>query len=262
MSDSIRVGSLGGRSRDVVLDETTAIDLIDFATNDGRYSVELIHLHGRATEDSDLVITERDYQLLYVRDSSRQSAFREGLDIAFGGNPVLFVGLGLSEDDILRPLREFVSGTSRRNRAIIALRDATAEHTKREAFTMDAFAKYGAHVIHFGFRTDEAGFHLEKRPPQKGGEKRDQSWLHRLLRIIDDFENDVELMSSRDKTAGSDAREVFDCERPFEKALRDERRSIRKGRVGRGLFGWRTSEHPVRDRSVGVAVHADARTVD
>ncbi len=190
IADSIRIGPLGGSSRDLVLKDDTSVDLIDFATNDGRYEVEVIHLHGRATEDSDILITERDYQLAYIRDSARQSAFREGLDIAFGGNPVLFVGLGLSEGDVLRPLREFVSSTSRRTRSIIALRDATADAATREAFLMDSYAKYGAQVIHYGFRTGHDGKRLPgsgSAPPPPVARSRDDSWLCRVSRALEAF---------------------------------------------------------------------------
>jgi hypothetical protein len=162
---------LGGGSRDAVLGEASSAALIDFATNPGRYELDVVHLHGRATDDSDIVVTERDYQNLYVRDSLRQQAYREGLDLTFGGNPVLFVGLGLSEGDVMRPLREFVSDTSRRNRSIIALRHAAEASVRRDAYVMDVYSKYGVPVIHYGFRTGMTCC------DQASKEEIDPSWL-------------------------------------------------------------------------------------
>src|SRR5262249_33511075 len=141
------VGPLGGRTRDIVLDETTAVDLVDFAINDGDYQVQLAHLHGRSTLETGLVVTQRHYQLKYIRDGRSQQIYREGLELAFGGNPVLFVGVGMSEGDILRPMREFAAGLSRRNRSLIALRPAMGEQATRNLFTMQQYAKYGIHVI-------------------------------------------------------------------------------------------------------------------
>lgn len=178
VGETTRVGPLGARSRDIVLTEESAADLIDFASDDGRYAMELVHLHGRSTDDSEIVITERDYQNTYLRDTIGQQTFREGLDIAFGGNPILFVGFGMSEGDILRPLREFVISSSRRNRSLVCLRDATDEKLKRDSFATEQYTRYGVHIVHFGFQTDLEGNRLQ---PVRDG---DPSWLCRVLAKI------------------------------------------------------------------------------
>jgi tetratricopeptide (TPR) repeat protein len=151
------IGPSGGRTRDLVLTERSAIDLVDFAANDSAHEFQVVHLHGRATEHHDIVVTEADYQRTYVSGKSSQQAFRQGLEVAFGGNPILFVGLGLSEGDVLRPLREFMTDRSRDNRAIIALRDGREPALKRETFAKRAYAQYGVHVLHYGFESTEPG---------------------------------------------------------------------------------------------------------
>ena len=145
------VGPSGGRTRDLVLTERSAIDLVDFAANDFAHEFQVVHLHGRATEHHDIVVTEADYQRTYVSGKPSQQAFRQGLEVAFGGNPILFVGLGLSEGDILRPLREFMTNPGRDNRAIVALRDGRESDLKRKTFAKRAYAQYGVHVLHYGF---------------------------------------------------------------------------------------------------------------
>jgi tetratricopeptide (TPR) repeat protein len=145
------VGPSGGRTRDLVLTERSAIDLVDFAANDFAHEFQVVHLHGRATEHHDIVVTEADYQRTYVSGTPSQQAFRQGLEVAFGGNPILFVGLGLSEGDILRPLREFMTNPGRDNRAIVALRDGREDDLKRKTFAKRAYAQYGVHVLHYGF---------------------------------------------------------------------------------------------------------------
>ncbi len=151
---SLRTGPRGGRARDIVLNRRTATDFIDFATSAHEFDHQIVHLHGRATDDSDIVVTEHDYQRKYVRESRSQAVFRHGMDICFGGNPILFAGVGLSEDDVLRPLREFMAGMSRRNRSIIALLPATKPKEKRDAEAFKRYAKYGVHTIYYGFGKD------------------------------------------------------------------------------------------------------------
>lgn len=152
--ESERIGPLGGRTRDIVLNEQTAAELVDFAVHDTDYEFQVVHLHGRATDDAEIVVTERDYQLKYLRDGDHQRVFREGLDLAFGGNPILFVGLGLSEGDVMRPMRQFAAGLSRRNRSLIALRPANNELRSSDLFTMQQYSRHGVHVAHFGFETN------------------------------------------------------------------------------------------------------------
>jgi hypothetical protein len=68
---------------------------------------------------------------------------------AAGGNPILFLGLGMSEGDVLRPLREFMSNASRRNRSVIALRPARSDELERQTTTKSLYSQYGVHVLHY-----------------------------------------------------------------------------------------------------------------
>ena len=150
--DIERVSSMGGRARDIDLNSNTAIDLVDFAANESPHDLTVVHLHGRATEESELVVTERDYQTRYLGDDASQKMIREGLSVLFGGNPILFVGLGLSEDDLMRPLRQFVSNPAlfKRNRTLIAFVPPTEAAEKRNAEAMEIYARYGVSVVYFG----------------------------------------------------------------------------------------------------------------
>ncbi len=155
--DIERVGPMGGRVREIVLNEHSAVDLIDFATTHTAYSVQVVHLHGRATEDTtqlerdDLVVTERDYQAKYLGDSPYQVSSREGFQIMFGGNPVLFIGLGLAEGDVMRPLREFAGNQKGRNNSIFALRHASDSQLERDVFAIEQYIRYGVYIIYYGF---------------------------------------------------------------------------------------------------------------
>jgi hypothetical protein len=89
---------------------------------------DVFHLHGIMTRDNDpsqpqLVISEQDYQRHYLsRGDVNHELFREALELGFSCNAILFVGLGMTEEDINRPLRQFVADRARRGeRSLFAL---------------------------------------------------------------------------------------------------------------------------------------------
>lgn len=149
--DVERIGPMGGRARDFVVTEDTIADFIDFGLQISPYDFQVAHLHGRATDDDNIVVTERDYQKAYVGDTPVNDAFDAGFKILFGSNPILFIGFGMSEGDVMRPLRYFAAGSTRRNPAIIALRDARGSKAEIDRFVAEQYVRHGAIVLHYGY---------------------------------------------------------------------------------------------------------------
>jgi SIR2-like protein len=149
------VNAMEARARDFVFQEERAAHLIDFAVQDGRFALDVVHLHGRATDGDDIVATEADYQRLYLRDEHRKGRGRDLLDgainLAFRGNALLFVGNGMGEDDLLRPLRHFMSEgpSGRESDAVALLPDSKGEQARREE-KATLLRRYGVYTIHFG----------------------------------------------------------------------------------------------------------------
>ena len=149
------VNAMEARARDFVFQEERAAHLIDFAVQDGRFALNVVHLHGRATDGDDIVATEADYQRLYLRDESRKGRGRDLLDgainLAFRGNALLFVGNGMGEDDLLRPLRHFMSEgpSGRESDAIALLPDSKGAQSRLEE-KATFLRRYGVYTIHFG----------------------------------------------------------------------------------------------------------------
>ena len=116
------VNGQGVRARSLVFRTESAADLIEFAAGAPSIAVDIFHLHGRAGESDTLIITEGDYQSRYLKTDRARIVFDESLRVLFGGNPVLFIGHGMREADLLRPLRQFVSDNSPSlSRPLIAL---------------------------------------------------------------------------------------------------------------------------------------------
>lgn len=82
--------------------------LIEFAIGCPENDKHIFHLHGRADQPKELILSYRDYDRLYRRRSPAKLPFEHALRILFAGNPVLFVGLGMSEPELNKTLSEFV----------------------------------------------------------------------------------------------------------------------------------------------------------
>ncbi len=111
-----RVAALGGRFLDASFERSRVAELHTFTLGREDADAGVFHLHGRATDDSKCIVTERDYMERYLRNDEYRETVDEGIRLTFSANPILFVGLGMSEADILRPLREFMSDNAPRSR--------------------------------------------------------------------------------------------------------------------------------------------------
>lgn len=103
--------------RSVSMNDSNIGDLVNFALHPRSYEAQVFHLHGRCDKPQDMVMTERDYQRTYLKPGAQQHTFDEALSTIFAGNEVLFVGVGMDEADMMRPLRQFVSQERRSDMA-------------------------------------------------------------------------------------------------------------------------------------------------
>ncbi len=110
-----RVEYIDGMRRSVLsvcMNRDNIGELINFALHPASFDAQVFHLHGRCDQPESLVLTEEDYQATYLQPDEQSDTFEEALSAIFSGNDVLFVGVGMSEADMLRPLRQFVSKDS------------------------------------------------------------------------------------------------------------------------------------------------------
>ncbi|HEX8155380.1 MAG TPA: SIR2 family protein, partial [Thermoanaerobaculia bacterium] len=110
----------------------------------------VFHCHGRYDDPETIVATEADYQRWYLADNEPASAtFRQSLTLLFGSNPILFLGYGMEDNDLLQPLRMFIASGSAsgrsRSRSLFALMpesDAAAGDKNEQMYD-----RYGVNVI-------------------------------------------------------------------------------------------------------------------
>jgi tetratricopeptide (TPR) repeat protein len=82
-------------------DELAKFPLARFEINE--YTV--FHCHGRIDEVETCIVTEKDYQQWYLKDDPAALPFRQALELTLSSNPILIIGYGLGDVDLMRWLR-------------------------------------------------------------------------------------------------------------------------------------------------------------
>lgn len=129
--------------------------LFEFAIGSTEISKHIFHLHGRADIPATMVANIRQYDRLYRLDDLYRDPFDHGLRMVIGGNPVLFVGIGMTEPEINDYLQYFVSNTPiRRPAPIFVLWNRQVAQTNDEewqqfkiARRLDFRVRLGAYLI-------------------------------------------------------------------------------------------------------------------
>ncbi len=132
-----------------IYDERSVARLFDFALGSLDHSARIVHLHGRADIPQSMLLTEADSNRQYRRNRIARTALEQALDVMLLGNPVLFVGIGLSEPEITRALHELVSrGQANAFNPVFAIFNAKDPGT---ATWRQQIARYRQHAIHVIF---------------------------------------------------------------------------------------------------------------
>lgn len=151
VAEDYRVDGIGRVLFDQAFEREKASDMVRFSMGQGNESAAVFHLHGRATEGERLVITERDYMNLYLLEDQHRETVHEGITMAFSSAPLLFLGLGMSETDLLRPLRQFMSNEDRTSGySSVALLPAEHMFEDRTKYAAALYLRYGVHTIFYG----------------------------------------------------------------------------------------------------------------
>jgi hypothetical protein len=115
----------------------------------------VFHCHGRYDDPDSIIASEHDYQQWYLLDDdSAVNAFRQSIELLLASNPLLFVGYGLQDEDLLRPLRRLVvmDPTKKPSRPIFALLEVQEEDRVTDPHRHEMlYERYGLHVIAYHY---------------------------------------------------------------------------------------------------------------
>ena len=85
--------------------------MIEFALGGDDVDFHVMHLHGRCCTPKTMIVSYRDYDRLYRRQDLHKLPFEYGQRLLMGGNPILFVGLGMAEHEVNKGLEDFISNS-------------------------------------------------------------------------------------------------------------------------------------------------------
>jgi tetratricopeptide (TPR) repeat protein len=108
----------------------------------------VFHCHGRCTEPDSMIVTEEDYQKWYLAEADGAGpAFKQTMELLVGSHPILFIGFGMNDPDLLMSLRSL----SAREPDLKAQRSLFALLPESDAENKDAmerlYDQFGVHVI-------------------------------------------------------------------------------------------------------------------
>lgn len=147
----IAVHHLGPAFQSLRFDPSRHHDLIQFAISAPGFEYGVFHLHGVSSVAESMVVTERDYQRVYLRDDPEHRAYRDALDLTLSANAILFLGLGMQEADLLRPLRQLVAERHRdaRERPFFALLPRPKNGATRIEWRRYLHTRFGVKAIFY-----------------------------------------------------------------------------------------------------------------
>lgn len=140
---------------------TAPLEEFGFGSSDG--SIHIFHHHGRIDLPKSLVAADGEYNRMYRSEGRRRISLERAYDAMIDGNPILFVGSGLTEMELTRTLRHRVSNRPGPNDTpIFVLREAKdpPEQLMNEQLTLAT--KLDVHVIHYGHPRRGRGFSLRE----------------------------------------------------------------------------------------------------
>jgi hypothetical protein len=141
---------LGDSAESNVVVGNSISDLIELATMSREVGMRVVHLHGRADEPPSIIASESDYTQMYLNREAHRHAFQHGLSICFSGNPVLFIGTDIAEQDIQHTLRQFIAEKDDLPRELFVLLPAIDDARSREIRRKELFIRYGVQTLYYG----------------------------------------------------------------------------------------------------------------
>ncbi|WP_350333915.1 SIR2 family protein [Coralliovum pocilloporae] len=160
IESGIEKGAISG-----TLDQDNIAEVVNFSAYSRRYARQVMHLHGRFDDPENLILAGSDYRNLYEIKSVARDSFSNAQRTLFDGNDVIFVGIGMSEDEIKRPLKRFLAtekfGQQHSRRAFLLFSSSSCKECtvssqcssckiKDEEFVLNMHNQLGVSTILYG----------------------------------------------------------------------------------------------------------------
>lgn len=174
--------AIAGRGRvtsDVVSREDNA-QLIEFALDSPVLHSRIMHMHGRQDDPMHLLVTRRDYRDRYWQNGFSKLPFEYGMRLIFAGNPILFVGIGGTEQDVMRELEQLLSDNpNRRAVPMFMLWNSSGDLAEDNIRRLTFYRRYGIHMLF----DDEVALRAGKLPTYRVEKKAERPRYRNALRL-------------------------------------------------------------------------------
>ncbi|MBL8297315.1 MAG: SIR2 family protein [Rhodanobacteraceae bacterium] len=142
---------LGERGRSFDLGPENAGELMLFAAGYPSDLIQVVHLHGSVRDPSRMIVTDSDYNSRYFSPGGWSAALGDGQEMLFRGNAVVFFGVGMKEDELLRPLRLLANSSNRESRTAFAFLESDGDD-RDTAVALKLYQRYGVRTLFVGTR--------------------------------------------------------------------------------------------------------------
>lgn len=142
---------LGERGRSLDLGPENAGELMLFAAGYPTNLTQVVHLHGSVREPSRMIVTDSDYNNRYFSPGGWSAALGDGQEMLFRGNAVVFFGVGMTEEELLRPLRLLANAPNRESRTAFAFLESNGDD-RDTAVALKLYQRYGVRTLFVGTR--------------------------------------------------------------------------------------------------------------
>lgn len=152
--------------------------MLQFAVGAWRDRYTVFKAHGSLHSKERLVLGEGDYGERYLQRGSHFETYRDAMDLYLAANAVLFVGIGLEEPDVLRPLRVLLANRAvdACHRPTFALIPAEGDEQTQYERRLYHLHRHGLHLLQFPVADNDRSASL-CAALEKVAEDRDHWWL-------------------------------------------------------------------------------------
>jgi hypothetical protein len=140
---------LGERGRSIDLGPENAGELMLFAANYPSNLIQVIHLHGSVRDPTRMIVTDSDYNERYFSPGGWPAMLGDGQELMFRSNAVVFFGVGMNEEELLRPLRLLAQAPNRDNRPAFAFLESKG-NALDTATALKLYQRYGVRTLFVG----------------------------------------------------------------------------------------------------------------
>jgi tetratricopeptide (TPR) repeat protein len=137
--------------RSDVNDGSHTAPLVEFAIGNVESFINIFHHHGRIDLPGTIIAADGEYNRMYRAEGMNRRSLDQAYDLMLEGNPIVFVGSSVSEQELTRTLRHKVSNArSPGDTPVYLLKEAVGTPGDLLRDQLSYWTRLGVRVLHYG----------------------------------------------------------------------------------------------------------------